>query len=137
MSEKHTCCARIYTGYISSHACGKKAAYEHKGKWYCKTHHPPTVQAKSEARYEKWKSEWDEKAEAEKRAHAAATEQKRRADCYDQLVERVKELEGALRDLSSAFMVHTRWNGDPPAEVAQARSAISKPLPNTVAETPK
>lgn len=53
-----------------------------------------------------------------------------------QLVERVKELEGALRDLSSAFMAHTRWNGDPPAEVAQARAALSKSLPNTVAETP-
>ena len=51
-----------------------------------------------------------------------------------QLVERVKELEEALRNLSSVFMVHTFWDGDPPAEIAQARAALSKSIPNTVAE---
>lgn len=51
-----------------------------------------------------------------------------------QLVERLKELEEALRDLSGAFMVHTRWSGEPLNEVERARAALSKSLPNTVAE---
>ncbi len=72
MSEKHTCCARIYSGYLSSHACGKGAAYEHEGKWYCKTHHPPTAKAKNEARNAKWQAELDEKRAREKAAADAA-----------------------------------------------------------------
>lgn len=149
MSEKHTCCAKIYTGYWSK-TCGKGAAYEHEGKWYCKTHHPPTVKAKDEARTAKWQAEWDALNQAKEKARAAAAEQKRRADCYDALVERVKELEDALSAYESAragLFSHTLSNGVFNAwgkahdcralndAHLQARAALSKSLPNTVAET--
>lgn len=32
----------------------------------------------------------------------------------------------ALQALESAFMVHTRWNGEPIAEIKAARAAIKK-----------
>lgn len=42
-----------------------------------------------------------------------------------QLVEQRDALAETLQKLASAFMSHTRWNGDPPAEVAEARAALA------------
>lgn len=42
-----------------------------------------------------------------------------------QLVEQRDALAEVLQKLASAFMSHTRWNGDPPAEVAEARAALA------------
>jgi hypothetical protein len=36
------------------------------------------------------------------------------------------ELREALRDLRAAFMAHTQWSGEPPAEVLAADAAIAK-----------
>jgi len=38
------------------------------------------------------------------------------------------ELLGVLRALVSAFMSHTQWNGEPPAEIIAARAAILKAI---------
>ena len=110
MSEaiKPKCCGRyLPTGSWESYPCGKNASMEHEGKHYCKTHHPPTVAAKQDARMAKWRAEWDAQRAREQAASDAAAEQKRRADAYDQLVDRVKELEGALRDAVDCGMVPT------------------------------
>ena len=110
MSEsiKPKCCGQVSrAGSWGSHPCGKNASMEHEGKHYCKTHHPPTVKAKLDASRAKWRAEWDAQRAREQAASDAAAEQKRRADAYDQLAERVKELEGALRDAVDCGMVPT------------------------------
>lgn len=55
-------------------SCDKRGSLEHKGKWWCKIHHPPTVAARRDARHaafyaerqEEWAAE-KKKAEAEKK----------------------------------------------------------------------
>lgn len=42
------------------------------------------------------------------------------------LIAAAPELFEALHRLESAFMAHTRWNGEPPAEILAARAAIQK-----------
>ena len=38
--------------------CGKTATYEEGGAYYCKTHHPPNVEAKQAAKHAKWDAEF-------------------------------------------------------------------------------
>ena len=38
----------IWNGY-----CDRKGKYEHKGKWYCATHFPPNIKARSDEKDEK------------------------------------------------------------------------------------
>lgn len=53
-----TCCHIVYVGLLPrGHACGRSANYEHEGKHYCKTHHPPTVKAKADIRTAKYNAE--------------------------------------------------------------------------------
>ncbi len=59
---------------------------EHEGKHYCKTHHPPTVAAKMEARHAKWQSEWAAKQAKQKMQADAEAEMHRRAECFDDLL---------------------------------------------------
>lgn len=86
MTTEHTCVGKIWDEH-RHYSCGKKAKYEHEGKWYCKTHHPPTVQAKNDARNERWRKEWAEQRERSKQQEAQRAEQKRRADLYPELLE--------------------------------------------------
>jgi hypothetical protein len=51
--------------------CGKRGAHEHEGKFYCKTHHPPTVATKREKTAQKWRAGWDAKAQTAARFNAA------------------------------------------------------------------
>ena len=53
-AKKHTCEKRIFprdSWSSSGHLCGRTATLEHEKRWYCKTHHPPTVTVKQETRY--------------------------------------------------------------------------------------
>jgi hypothetical protein len=54
------CRGSVWHGGFHTSICGRGAKYECDGKWYCKTHHPPNIQAKQEARSAKWRAEWDE-----------------------------------------------------------------------------
>uniref|UniRef100_A0A6M3MJH1 Putative restriction alleviation protein n=1 Tax=viral metagenome TaxID=1070528 RepID=A0A6M3MJH1_9ZZZZ len=68
-------------------------------------------------------SDWDESGKT------AVAAWNRRSDA---LVERVKELEEALRGLVSALSPEI--HGSPNSPLEKARAALSKSLPNTVAE---
>lgn len=148
MSEaKPKCCGQVSPpGSYRSYNCGKNASLEHDGKHYCKLHHPPTVWAKRDARNAKWDAEWEEKKKKAAEASTAAEEQKRRADAYDQLVERVKELEEALRkyedvreDMFGFFLsngIFNQWGKRYDCAALnnahlQASAALSKARPNT------
>ena len=89
MRTKHTCEGHVFSGY-RSRPCGKSAAHEHEGHWYCKTHHPPTVKAKDAARSAKFRAKLDAERDVAQAKKLAADEQKQRADCYDDLLEALR-----------------------------------------------
>lgn len=58
-TAKPKCGARVLrTGGYRNHECGKTATHEHSGAHYCKTHHPPNVKAKQEAKRSKLDAEF-------------------------------------------------------------------------------
>jgi hypothetical protein len=87
----HTCVGRAWSpGAFRSHQCGKTAQYEHEGQWYCKTHHPPTVAAKAEARQEELDRKWRYEKSLRDKADAERAEMKRRAALFPVLLEALK-----------------------------------------------
>ena len=97
MSE-HKCEGKVFS-HMRYLPCGKTARYEHEGKWYCKTHHPPTVQEKRDARNKKWEEDWESQKQAMRKADEARAEMQRRAADYDGLVIQRDALLEALQDL--------------------------------------
>ena len=97
--------------------CGVTATHEYEGSWYCKTHHPPAVAAKSAARSELLQAKWDAEREAARAKRLAADEQKRRADCYDDLLTELRLIAGT--DPVDAAL-------DPQRAVRVARAAIAR-----------
>lgn len=116
MSEaKHKCCEKVWPpGAYRSYQCGKGANYEHEGKHYCKTHHPPTVKAKRDERQQKMNDHWDAMKAAREEAAAILTEQKRRADAYEGLIalnaNLVSVLKGALHCVHSEGHPFRHWH---------------------------
>jgi len=92
MNEQHKCCVKVGRGF-GFYTCSKTAKYEHLGKWYCKTHHPPTVWAKREARSAEWNKEFAARQLAIKEAQAAKDEAARRAALYPELLEALKRID--------------------------------------------
>lgn len=86
MTTQKTCCNINHsTGWPSR--CTKPAKVERDGKHYCGVHDPVRIAEKNHKRNAEWQVKWD----AEKAEHEAmkqkTSEQKRRADCYDDLLE--------------------------------------------------
>jgi hypothetical protein len=87
----HICVGRVWSpGAFRSHQCGKTAAYEHEGQWYCKTHHPPTRRAKRERAMK----EWSEKVADSKQAEVERAEMERRAALFPVLLEALERIGG-------------------------------------------
>jgi hypothetical protein len=91
----HTCVGRAWSpGAFRSHQCGKTAAYEHDGQWYCKTHHPPTIAAKANAREEERDRKWRYEKSLRDKADAERAEMKRRAALFPELLEALERIGG-------------------------------------------
>jgi hypothetical protein len=118
VTTEHTCNKRIWRG-LGSHSCSKKAKYEHKGEWYCKTHHPPTVRAKTDARNERWEKQFAEQRERIAQQEAQRAEQKRRADLYPELLE-------ALKAILAAESEYEEWEAQQAARVVVAKAEEHK-----------
>jgi hypothetical protein len=87
----HICIGRVWSpGSFHSHQCGKTAQYEHEGRWYCKTHHPPTIAAKAKARQEEQDRKWRYEKSLRDKADAERAEMKRRAAMFPELLEALK-----------------------------------------------
>ena len=115
MSE-HKCVGRVYSGhYIGSHTCNKTARYEHNGKWYCKTHHPPTVEEKRRAHAAKWEAKFNAEMAQRMQQHREHAEMQRKAAAYDTLLEALKEIVDAADG--------TGWD-QLDASLSKARAAI-------------
>lgn len=94
-AEKPTCCGDVWLSYRWV-KCTKTGKVERDGKHYCGIHDPVAIKAKKDKQHAKWKQEWDAEAAAYKAKADAAAEQKRRADCYDELLGALKELRGVV-----------------------------------------
>ena len=121
MSE-HKCEGKVW-GHTKYLPCGKTARYEHEGRWYCKRHHPPTVQAKLDARNKKWEEDSKSRLQAAKEANEARAEMQRRAAAYDGLIAQRDALLKALQ-----YMLNVCPAIDTQGEEAhyQARAAAAK-----------
>jgi len=104
---EHTCQGKVFSDY-RSYLCGKKAGHEHEGHWFCKTHHPPTIEEKQAAKSAKW----DAKMAREKTAREHKAEMERKAAMYDELL-------AALNWISTVNAMDYEYQ-------AIARAAISK-----------
>lgn len=96
MSDQHKCAGEVWQmqGFFP---CTKTGRHKHEGKWYCKLHHPPTVQAKRAASRDRWNAKWAAQAQARVEAELAQNEMKRKAAAYDGLVAERDALLAALR----------------------------------------
>jgi hypothetical protein len=84
---KHICVGRAWSPVaFRSHQCSKTAKYEHEGQWYCKTHHPPTIAAKANARQEERDRKWRYENSLRDKAEAKRAEMKRRAALFPELL---------------------------------------------------
>lgn len=95
MSE-HRCKGEVWF-HMRYLPCGKTARYEHEGRWYCKRHHPPTMQAKLDARNKQLEEDRKSRLQAAKEANEARAEMQRKAAAYDGLIAQRSALLEALR----------------------------------------
>jgi len=81
MGEGHKCEKYVWRGHYGSGACSNTAKFEHNGRWFCKTHHPPNVAAKQAAKQAARSAKWDEEGRLlrEARHREISTEQAERA----------------------------------------------------------
>ena len=81
---KPKCGKLIYPpgGYLYGSPCGKTATYEHEGAYYCKTHHPPTVEAKHAARDAERRARFDRECVANEASHDELAEMRKNAARY-------------------------------------------------------
>jgi len=56
--EIHDCEGFSWNGY-ANYKCRYNGKFEDDGKWYCKNHHEPSIQAKRRARDETFNAKWE------------------------------------------------------------------------------
>jgi hypothetical protein len=90
MSElKPTCCVNVpYGNWGRTSKCSFKAKANEGGQWYCMIHAPSKVAAKNAAK----DAAFEIKKNARHAARAAQKELERRAACFDDLLEALKNL---------------------------------------------
>lgn len=107
----HKCAGEVWQmqGFFP---CTKTGRHKHEGKWYCKLHHPPTVQAKRAASRDRWNAKWAAQEQARVEAELAQDEMKRKAAAYDGLVaerdalkDHVHRLESLCHDMAGELTV--------------------------------
>lgn len=83
--ERHICEGKIWDGWRYL-GCSRTAKWEHNGLWFCKTHHPPTVDAKQAASAAAWRAKFDA-AEAVRNAKLdKQKELERKAAAFDEIL---------------------------------------------------
>lgn len=90
LQVKHTCCKAI--GMWRSNKCGKKAKVQRNSLWYCGIHDPVAVAEKNAKRNAAWRVKYDAENAAQDAQFAAQKEIERRADCYPDLLESLKDV---------------------------------------------
>ena len=120
MSE-HKCAGEVWDRF-HFRPCDRAGSYEHEGRWYCKPHHPPTEQAKRDARDKKFREDFESRQQASREAEKAHAEMQRKAAAYDGLIAQRDALLEALKEIVAATD-SDEWN---PVSTVKARAAINK-----------
>jgi hypothetical protein len=85
----HKCQGQVWQGY-HHHPCGNSAKYEHEGRHYCKTHHPPAIAEKRAARDARWAAEAVRLAKERKLQNEVRELREHKAACFAVLLEALK-----------------------------------------------
>lgn len=119
METKKQCCHKSFATWPAKR-CKNTGVLEFGGDHYCKMHHPPTVQEKKRKQAAAFDAKFKADLARKKVAFEEATEQKRRADLYPELLEALKNCVEALAHIESMGM-----KVNPPT-LDSARAAIKK-----------
>lgn len=110
MIENYKCCEQVYSGSpYFPYTCGKTAKVERDGKHYCGIHDPVRLAEKRRRNQKAWDAEYEAKKKKFTEEKARADEQKRRADCFSdllqalQIYQHIVESGGVESDLKSAY----------------------------------
>ena len=85
---KQICDGLVWSGFHNVF-CGRKAGYEHEGRHFCKTHHPPSMKERSDKSFQLYKEKWEKIAAARTASETAADEMAQNAARYLWLRDRV------------------------------------------------
>lgn len=89
-TDKRPCAGTITHGW-HSYSCDRNGKLDHNGKSYCGLHHPPTVQAKRQARDAVWLNKFDAERKAREIAERDRLEKERHAALYPDLLAFIQE----------------------------------------------
>lgn len=119
------CCERIYSKFsFRGRACRIPASLEFQGRHYCKTHHPPTKEAKLEQKRQQERAAYERQAAVRSAVQQSAAEQKRRAECYPDLLAALQAiLQGVKHDDAGDGYAEIVLSTD---DVQAARAAVAK-----------
>lgn len=112
------CVGRVWGNYRYT-KCGKGAAYEHEGAMYCKTHHPPTVEAKQAVRLQALIDKNNSRRAAEKLEAQKAADKQRMADAFPDLLQSLQLVAAHIPEIIAAGILTA-------AETDTIRAAITK-----------
>jgi hypothetical protein len=93
---KPRCCERVQGSGYNSSQCSKNAKVERDGRHYCGIHDPVAVKAKNDKRHADWKLKHHAKKLSQKEARAKRDEIERRAGCFDDLLNALKESQALI-----------------------------------------
>lgn len=128
-AEKKRCEATIFSGRCQSHQCPNKASKQFKGKHYCKTHYPPTIEARRKATSDKWDAEWKAKEKAQRDAENKRKQTEREARLGRELAALIQQFDckyGAHQAGWSADGEDSQWG----TVCAKARELLAKEQSN-------
>ena len=117
-------------GCGSWYPCSKGGTLEYDGKWWCKTHHPPSVAARDKALRDKWKSEWYAKEQQEIARRSAEALRDHKAACFDDLVAALEAFQNRMDTFGSwedgCFYYNGRSASELQQPIEQARAVLKK-----------
>jgi hypothetical protein len=91
---KPTCCKKVGTWLTNT--CGRPSKVVHEGKHYCGIHNPIAIAEKYAVKTAAWHAEWAARDASRDAAKAKQLEIERRAACYPELLEALKESHKAI-----------------------------------------
>lgn len=86
MSEKHTCCAIVWSGSFTRPSCGNNAKFCRDGNWYCGTHDPVSIAERQAKR--------DDKARPRREREELESRKRWKANDMFEILERINNGEG-------------------------------------------
>lgn len=91
-TAKHKCCGSVWpAGAYRTYPCRHNAKVERDGNWYCGTHDPVAIKEKQDKKNAESDARWKASQKLQADAAAKRNEQERRAACFPELLEALKD----------------------------------------------